>query len=125
MTNETFYPDNVFIVRPDGQDKTDLTPQTRSQDIDPAWQPLCSHMGTSGRDDLRGTLRRRSALRLHRARRIVGGAGRDGLYGGGGGDAIRARDGSFDVVGCGSGRDEVVADRVDLVGVDCERIRRG
>jgi len=55
---------------------------------------------------------------------ISGGTGRDGLYGGEGNDSLRSQDGSFDVVGCGSGRDEVVADRVDLVGVDCERIRR-
>jgi hypothetical protein len=35
-----------------------------------------------------------------------------------------ARDGEFDVVGCGPGRDRVVADRGDLVGVDCERVSR-
>jgi hypothetical protein len=46
------------------------------------------------------------------------------LYGGDGNDVIRARDGSFDVVGCGPGRDAVIADRVDLVGVDCERVTR-
>jgi hypothetical protein len=28
------------------------------------------------------------------------------------------------VVGCGEGSDEVVADRVDLVGIDCERVTR-
>ena len=32
VTNETFYPENIFIVRPDGQDKSDLTPQTQSTD---------------------------------------------------------------------------------------------
>ena len=55
---------------------------------------------------------------------IVGGLGRDGLHGGKGADTLQARDGSFDIVGCGGGRDRVFADRVDLVGVDCERIRR-
>jgi Tol biopolymer transport system component len=125
VTNETFYPDNIFIVRPDGQDKTDLTPQTRSQDLDPAWQPLCSHMGTSGRDVLRGTLVDDRLCGFTGPDLLTGGAGRDGLYGGDGNDVIRGRDGSFDVVGCGPGRDEAVTDRIDLVGVDCERIRRG
>jgi Tol biopolymer transport system component len=124
VTNETFYPDNIFIVRPDGQDKTDLTPQTPSQDFDPAWQPLCSHMGTSGRDVLRGTLADDRLCGFPGPDVLVGGAGRDGLYGGEGNDTLQSRDGSFDVVGCGSGRDEVVADRVDLVGVDCERVSR-
>jgi Ca2+-binding RTX toxin-like protein len=55
---------------------------------------------------------------------ISGGAGRDGLHGGEGADVLRSRDGSFDIVGCGAGVDEVVADRVDLVGSDCERVRR-
>ena len=39
-------------------------------------------------------------------------------------DALRSVDGIIDIVGCGSGTDTVVADRGDLVGVDCERIRR-
>jgi hypothetical protein len=124
VTNETFYPENVFIVRPDGQDKIDLTPETRSQDVDPAWQPVCSHPGTPGRDRLRGTIADDRVCGFGGDDAIRGGTGRDGLYGGEGNDSLRSQDGSFDVVGCGAGRDEVVADRVDLVGVDCERIRR-
>jgi Tol biopolymer transport system component len=124
VTNETFYPENVFIVRPDGQDKIDLTPETRSQDVDPAWQPVCSHPGTPGSDRLRGTIADDRVCGFGGGDVISGGTGRDGLYGGEGNDSLRAQDGSFDVVGCGAGRDEVVADRVDLVGVDCERIRR-
>jgi Ca2+-binding RTX toxin-like protein len=125
VTNETFYPDNIFIVRPDGKDKTDLTPQTQSTDADPAWQPRCSHIGTSGRDVLRGTLADDRLCGFVGPDVLSGGAGRDGLYGGDGDDVIRSRDRSFDIVGCGAGRDEVVADPVDLVGVDCERTRRG
>ena len=32
-----------------------------------------------------------------------------------------AKDGAFDIIGCGPGRDTVVADPIDLVGSDCER----
>ena len=58
------------------------------------------------------------------ADRITGGRGRDRLFGGEDNDTIDARDGSFDVVGCGPGHDTVVTDRIDLVGVDCERVTR-
>jgi Tol biopolymer transport system component len=125
VTNEPYYPENVFIVRPDGQDKTDLTPETRSQDLDPAWQPVCSHPGTPRSDRLRGTIADDRVCGFGGNDVISGGLGRDGLYGGEGNDSLRSRDGSFDIVGCGAGRDDVVADRVDLVGFDCERVRRG
>jgi len=39
-----------------------------------------------------------------------------------GNDRISARDSTFDVVGCGRGRDVVIADRRDLVGADCELV---
>jgi Ca2+-binding RTX toxin-like protein len=55
---------------------------------------------------------------------ITGGAGRDRLFGEDGADRILAQDGEFDVVGCGAGRDSVVADSSDLVGLDCERVSR-
>jgi Tol biopolymer transport system component len=124
VSNESNYPDNIVIVRPDGRDKTDLTPATPSFDLQPAWQPVCSHPGTPRPDVLRGTFVDDRLCGFAGSDSIRGGSGRDGLYGGDGNDTLSARDGSFDVVGCGSGRDEVVADRVDLVGVDCERIRR-
>ncbi len=124
VTNQTNYPDNVFIVRPDGQDKTDLTPETQSSDVDPAWQPVCSHPGTPRRDLLRGTSVDDRVCGFEGDDVIVGGLGRDGLHGGKGADTLQARDGSFDIVGCGGGRDRVFADRVDLVGVDCERVSR-
>lgn len=56
--------------------------------------------------------------------RLVGGAGRDKLDGGLGADTIEARDGARDTVVCGPGRDTVVADRADLVGRSCERVKR-
>ena len=123
-SDDTFYSVNVLIVRPDGSDKIDLTPGTQSYDFDPAWQPVCSHPGTPAADRLRGTLADDRVCGFAGNDTLGGGAGGDGLYGGDGDDVIRARDGSFDVVGCGTGRDEVVADRADLVGVDCERVTR-
>jgi Tol biopolymer transport system component len=123
-SDRTNYPENIFIVRPDGRGKTDLTPATQSYDVDPAWQPVCSVAGTEGRDRLGPAPTDDRLCGYSRADVLRGGAGRDGLYGGDGADKLLARDGSFDVVGCGSGRDDVVADRVDLVGVDCERVLR-
>jgi hypothetical protein len=55
---------------------------------------------------------------------MEGGAGQDRLFGEEGNDRFLARDGEFDVIGCGPGRDTVLADRQDLVGVDCEVVRR-
>jgi Ca2+-binding RTX toxin-like protein len=55
--------------------------------------------------------------------RIDGGPGRDKLYGDRGNDSIRARDGERDRIKCGSGRDTVVADALDRVPSDCERIK--
>ena len=124
VTSQTGYPENVFVVRPDGQDKIDLTPQTPSIDFDPAWRPVCSEPGTPGPDRLGGTITDDRICGYAGADTLNGGGGRDGLYGGAGNDRLRSVDRSFDVVGCGPGRDEVVADRVDLVGVDCERVRR-
>jgi Tol biopolymer transport system component len=124
VTNETNYPENVFIVRPDGRDKVDLTPETRSSDLDPAWQPVCSDFGSRRNDRLTGTPRDDRVCGFAGSDSLAGGAGRDGLYGGDGADRLRSVDGTFDVVGCGGGNDVVVADRADLVGVDCEHVRR-
>ena len=56
---------------------------------------------------------------------ILGGRGRDRIEGNGGNDQISTRDGVRDIVICGRGRDSVVADRVDRVDSDCERVVRG
>ena len=47
------------------------------------------------------------------------------LVGGFGNDVIVARDGQVDRITCGAGRDRVVADGSDIVGDDCEVVRRG
>lgn len=55
--------------------------------------------------------------------RIDAGAGLDRIYGGTGNDTILARDGKRDVIDCGSGRDTVIADKVDVV-KGCETVKR-
>jgi Ca2+-binding RTX toxin-like protein len=68
-----------------------------------------------------------------RAQAILGGGGDDTLDGGGGPDLISgqegddtivARDGRIDAVTCGAGADTVTADRIDVVGHDCELVSR-
>jgi CSLREA domain-containing protein len=56
--------------------------------------------------------------------RLVGGKGRDSMASGSGADDVRARDGARDFVKCGAGRDTVVADKVDRIAKDCEKVRR-
>jgi Tol biopolymer transport system component len=56
--------------------------------------------------------------------RLHGGRGRDVLLGGSGWDAIYARDGEADHIYCGDGRDQVRADRLDLIAHDCEIVER-
>jgi hypothetical protein len=55
--------------------------------------------------------------------RLIGGAGRDVLLGGRGRDRLEARDGTRDVIRCGSGRDVAVVDRRDAA-TGCERVLR-
>jgi hypothetical protein len=55
---------------------------------------------------------------------LIGGKGRDVLFGRAGNDVLSARDRQRDRVLCGPGRDRVLADRVDVVGRDCERVNR-
>jgi hypothetical protein len=56
---------------------------------------------------------------------IYPGAGRDRVKAGEGGDTVYARDGQRDVITCGRGVDLVIADRLDVVGRDCDFVRRG
>jgi len=56
--------------------------------------------------------------------RISGNSGKDRLSANSGNDRISARDGERDRVSCGGGRDRVIADRIDRVARDCERVRR-
>ena len=90
----------------------------------PDWQPRCTRSGTGRADRVAGGAGPDLLCGLGGHDRLIGGGGRDRLFGGGGDDRIEARDGDFDVVGCGSGSDNVLSDRRDLVGEDCERINR-
>ena len=54
--------------------------------------------------------------------RLTGGPDRNRLLGGSGNDRLNARNGSFDRVNCGRGRDVARVDRVDRVR-GCERVR--
>ena len=55
---------------------------------------------------------------------LIGGPGRDTLFGRSGNDVLSVRDGLRDRVSCGPGRDRVIADRIDIVGRDCEHVVR-
>lgn len=91
--------------------------------VDPSWQALCSIGGGAGTDVLRGTDGRDLICGFDGSDRLSGRKGADRLFGGPGDDWVLARDGAFDVIGCGAGKDSVTADQSDLVGADCERIR--
>lgn len=62
--------------------------------------------GTSGNDSIKGNF------------------GHDIMSGGDGNDRIDARDGQSDLISCGSGRDTLIADRIDRVARNCERVSR-
>jgi hypothetical protein len=51
--------------------------------------------------------------------------GADTVFSGEGDDVVLVRDGEADVVGCGSGRDRVIADSEDVIRRSCERVRVG
>jgi len=54
---------------------------------------------------------------------LIGGRGKDVIRGDAGNDTIHARDGQKDVINCGSGRDSVIADKVDVLR-NCEKVTR-
>jgi Tol biopolymer transport system component len=56
--------------------------------------------------------------------RLLGGPGRDVLSGGPASDLLFSLDGERDILRCGAGVDAVVADRLDSVARDCERVSR-
>jgi hypothetical protein len=55
--------------------------------------------------------------------RLNGGPGGDRLFGGSGNDVLLVRDGKRDLVACGSGKDQAVADALDSL-VGCEIVSR-
>ncbi len=115
----------VDVVRADGSGRTLITPESGAHDATPDWQPRCTRSGTARADRLLGGPADELLCGLGGNDQVRGGRGSDRLFGGGGGDWINARDGAFDVLGCGAGRDTVVADPGDLVGADCEVVSRG
>jgi Ca2+-binding RTX toxin-like protein len=88
------------------------------------WQARCTVMGTSQSERVPGSDGDDFICAGAGDDAVVGFDGRDRLFAGAGMDYVHSQDGGFDVVGCGPGPDEVLADRVDLVGADCERVRR-
>jgi RTX calcium-binding nonapeptide repeat (4 copies) len=84
----------------------------------------CGITGTQGDDTLRGTPLRDLISGRGGSDSITGAGGHDRLSGGPGADVILARDRVGDTVICGPGRDRVIADRVDVVARDCERVAR-
>jgi Tol biopolymer transport system component len=122
---KSWTPDGLELLSADGSRRRVLTDSVGPvHDHDPDWQPVCTRRGGAAADTVTGTTRDELLCGLGGGDRIDGGRGLDRIFGGAGNDRIVARDGAFDVVGCGAGADTVVADRRDLVGVDCERIRR-
>ena len=80
--------------------------------------------GGSGRDVLDGGSGDDVLAGGKRADRIRAGKGTNRLSGGRGGDVLLAHNGGRDRIRCGPGTDTAMADRVDRVGSDCERVRR-
>jgi Ca2+-binding RTX toxin-like protein len=80
--------------------------------------------GGSGNDRIRGGSGNDVIRGASGNDRLLGDTGRDRIFGGPGKDVVLAVDGQRDRIRCGRGFDRVVADRIDRVGRDCERVRR-
>jgi RTX calcium-binding nonapeptide repeat (4 copies)/WD40-like Beta Propeller Repeat len=119
------YRERLDILSANGSGRRPLTGDSPVvSDYEPDWQPLCTRRGSARGDRLAGTAGAEVLCGRGGSDRIDGRGGVDRLFGGAGQDVLVAADGGFDVVGCGDGPDTVRADRADLVGVDCERVRR-
>ena len=82
-------------------------------------------LGLYGNDYIRGNQADDCLFGNEGRDRLIGGPGRDYMSGGDGNDRIRARDGKPDKIRCGAGKhDLVIADTIDSVAGDCERVRR-
>jgi hemolysin type calcium-binding protein len=82
--------------------------------------------GGSGRDRLRGASGDDQLFGGPGRDALLPGPGRDIAQSGAGDDRIAARDGAFDRISCGGGRDTVTLDRLDFPGESCfgSRLRR-
>jgi Tol biopolymer transport system component len=122
-------------------DEPDNSPFLNRLELDEPVLP-CVTVGSKIADNLVGTNRRDSICARGGADRIdgragndfvdagsgddtvIGGPGRDVVTSGPGRDVILVRDGRRDTIACGAGRDLVVADDLDRVAADCERVFR-
>ena len=80
--------------------------------------------GTASADRLTGGAGNDRLLGMAGDDVLIGGPGGDRLVGGAGNDGFAARDGERDVVDCGSGRDRVTGDRLDVIKSNCEVVLR-
>jgi len=81
--------------------------------------------GTASNDILRGGSARNELIGQAGNDIISGGLGNDTVDAGAGNDKIGVRDGLLDIVTCGSGTDQVVADKIDKLAADCEQVSYG
>jgi hypothetical protein len=79
--------------------------------------------GTSGKDTIQGFAGDDRISGFAGGDVIVGGPGVDVLAGNRGNDKIDAVDGERDFITCGAGDDDVRADPIDSVALDCEDVR--
>ena len=107
---------HIFTMDPHGGHRVDLTPRA-SGSTQPTWEPLCS----ARREPPATTIceapgRETSSAAAGETTESRAVAGKTVCSADLGDDRIDARDGDYDVIGCGAGRDAVVGDRGDLVG---------
>ena len=130
---ETFPLTHLGVIDIDGSDSFQITPKDTFPDMEPDWQPVCTHYGTDGDDVLTGTpgddlicgLRGDDVIRAGLGNdTILGGDGNDTIHGRGGSDLlfgaagndrIYALDGLPDVANGGPGRDRLWGDQDDTV----------
>jgi WD40-like Beta Propeller Repeat len=117
----TWWGDRIRVAAVDGRSPVrDLGPGRT-----PSWgRPRCSAIGTAEDDELGGTQSGDVVCAFGGNDRIRPGRGRDVAFGDAGDDTFFLRDGDADSVSCGGGYDTVVADAIDAVTRDCERVER-
>lgn len=112
----------VYVAAADGANPRPLTPTDGRPCLIRSGEAFVK--GYSTADDLRGGPFGQDLLALGGNDTIAPGGGRDDVEAGAGNDRVYARDGRQDTIRCGTGKDVVVADRIDRVGPSCETIRR-
>jgi Ca2+-binding RTX toxin-like protein len=102
-----------------GNDTADYSGRSAPVIVDLA---VSAHNGEQGEEDWLSGIE--NVLGGAGADRLNGSAAANLMVGGAGNDEIRARDGAYDRIECGSGSDSVSADAVDSVASDCEHVDR-